>query len=152
MIIRITTDFPVAIVESRRPWNNIFYIAERKTNFYVYIQLKKNPSKSRLKGSYILTQNWVCYWQILTKKFLKDILQIQGKWAQKEFWNKRLIISSYMSKYKYMSKCKEIFMVNNTLVMYYRVINTSGMYYGVIKTKLQCMMKIANKLGGSDYK
>ena len=51
-----------------------------------------------------------------------------------------------------MSKCKEIFMVNNTLVMYYRVINTSGMYCGVIKTKLQCMMNIANKLGGSDYK
>lgn len=43
-------------------------------------------------------------------------------------------------------------MVNNTLVMYYRVINTSVMYCGIIKTKLQCMMKIANKLGGSDYK
>lgn len=57
-----------------------------------------------------------------------------------------------MHKYKYMSKCKEIFMVNNTLVRYYRVINTSVMYCGIIKTKLQCMMKIANKLGGSDYK
>lgn len=57
-----------------------------------------------------------------------------------------------MSKYKYMSKCKEIFMVNNTLVMCYRVINTSVMYCGIIKTKLQCKMKIANKLGGSDYK
>lgn len=57
-----------------------------------------------------------------------------------------------MSKYKYMSKCKEIFMVNNTLIMYYRVINTSVMYCGVIKTKLQCMMKIENKLGGGDCK
>ena len=57
-----------------------------------------------------------------------------------------------MTKYKYMSKCKEIFMVNNTLVMYYRVINTSVMYCGVIKTKLQCMMKIEYKLGGGDYK
>lgn len=47
-----------------------------------------------------------------------------------------------MSKYKYMSKCKEISMVNNTLVM----------YCGVIKTKLQCMMKIENKLGGGDCK
>lgn len=35
-----------------------------------------------------------------------------------------------MSKYRYMSKCKEIFMVNNTLVRYYRVINTSNVLWG----------------------
>ena len=34
-----------------------------------------------------------------------------------------------MSKYRYMSKCKEIFMVNNTLVLYYRVINTSSVLW-----------------------
>lgn len=79
-------DFSTVKWETRSWWNNIFNVlTENKSQPSILYPVKILKNDGEIKTD----SNRVCKEQTSTNRTSKGCIQIEGKWSQREVWNKR---------------------------------------------------------------